>query len=138
MLLRKAHMKHPPKPKANPPQPSRSEAALGTFVVRLMDPATSFAERDRLVAALIGKPVAAPLMVERVEQTAGGFDLPESIRQGRTLLGTVEGTKLKVAARFASSRNRELDETAPGLSMRVRGQVSGWDSLFDRLIIDVM
>lgn len=132
-------MRQPPKPpqRPMPPQPSRSEAALGTLVVRLMDPMTTFAEREKLVSALVGKPVAAPVMVERVEQTAGGFELAENLRSGRTLIGTVEGSKLKVAARFPAARNAELDETSPGISVRVRGQVAGWDGLFDRLIINV-
>ena len=139
MLCNEANMKKPQHPPKAPPspQPTRSEAALGTFVVRLMDPATTFAERDKLVGALLGKPVAAPVMVERVEQTAGGFDLPEAIRAGRTVLGMVEGTKLKVACRYPSPRNTELDDTAAGLSLKVRGTVAGWDGLFDRLIIDV-
>lgn len=118
-------------------QPTRSEGALSTLVLRLMDPATTFSERDKLLNALKGKPVAAPVMVERIEQTAGGFDMPEPYRAGRTLLGVVEGTRLKVACRFRSERNGELDGTAPGLSVRVRGTMAGWDSLFDRLIIDV-
>lgn len=125
-----------PRGKSPPTPPSRSEAALGTLVVRLMDPATTFAERDKLVSTLTGKPVAAPVMVERVEQTAGGYELSDDLRHGRTLIGVVEGTKLRVAVRFGASRNKELDEASPGLSMRVRGQVAGWDALFDRLIIN--
>ncbi|CAG0930244.1 hypothetical protein PLCT1_01320 [Planctomycetaceae bacterium] len=131
-------MSKAPHPRGNsaPHPPTRSEAALGTLVVRLMDPSTTFAERDKLVAALTGKPVAAPVAVERVEQTAGGYELSDEMRQGRTLIGQVEGTKLKVAVRFAAVRNGEIDGTSPGLSIRVRGQVAGWDALFDRLIID--
>jgi hypothetical protein len=125
-----------PRGKAPPNPPTRSEAALGTLVVRLMDPATNFADRDKLVATLTGKPVAAPVMVERVEQTGGGYELSDEMRQGRTLIGVVEGTKLKVAVRFAARHNKELDQSAPGLSMKVRGQVAGWDALFDRLIIN--
>jgi len=125
-----------PRGKTPPNPPTRSEAALGTLVVRLMDPSTTFADRDKVVAALTGKPVAAPVMAERVEQTAGGYELSNELREGRTLIGQVEGTKLKVAVRFAASRNKEIDDTAPGLSVRVRGTVAGWDSLFDRLIIN--
>jgi hypothetical protein len=127
-----------PQGKSPPSPPTRSEAALGTLVIRLMDPNTTFAERDRVIAALTGKPVAAPVMVERVDQTGGGYELSDDMRQGRTLIGVVEGTKLRVAVRFGASRNKELDGTSPGLSVRIRGQVAGWDALFDRLIIDVV
>ncbi len=134
-------MKKPQKvPKANNAKspPTNSEATLGTLVFRLMDPMTSFADRAKLIATLTGKPVSAPLTAERVEQTAGGFELAEPLRSGRTVIGTVEGAKLKIAARFDASRNQELDALAPGLYIKVRGTVAGWDALFDRLIIDAV
>ncbi|HRJ80028.1 MAG: hypothetical protein HUU03_15375 [Planctomycetaceae bacterium] len=134
-----ATRKHAPHQKSKPQSalpPTRSEAAMGTLVARLVDPATSLAQRDKLLAMLMGKAVAAPVSIERVEQTAGGHEMAEALRGGRTLIGIVEGSKLKIAVRYPESRNAEVESFTRGLFIKVHGKVAGWDPLFERLIVE--
>lgn len=135
MAARKPVHSHKPRAQTALP-PTRSEAAMGTLVARLVDPATSLAQRDKLLTLLMGKAVAAPVSIERVEQTAGGPEMAEALRGGRTLIGVVEGSKLKIAVRYPESRNAEVESFTRGLFIKVHGKVAGWDTLFERLIVE--
>ena len=131
----------PPEPKRAPqpgPKPDNTPRGEGgTFVLfdKLGDGSLGSAERDALLEKLKMRPVSVPVVIDRVDYTSS-FDVPENLKDGRTVLGTINGLKTKVAVRFPKSRDRDVVNLRRGEPMTVQAKVSSWDALFDRLNVD--
>jgi hypothetical protein len=130
-----------PAPRQAPPPGPRPDNTPrgdgGTFVLfdKLGDGALGSAERDALLEKLKTRPVSVPVVIDRVDYTSS-FDVPENLKDGRTVLGTINGLKTKVAVRFPKSRDRDVVNLRRGEPMTVQAKVTSWDALFDRLNVD--
>lgn len=130
-----------PAPKSAPlpgPRPDNTPRGNGgTFVLfdQLGDASLGSTERDALIEKLRARPVTIPVLIDRVDYTSS-FDVAESLKDGRTVLGTINGLRTKVAVRFPKSRDRDVVNLRRGEPMTVQANVSSWDALFDRLNVD--
>jgi|GEM_PF-1758089 len=127
-------------PKAAQPGPKPDNTPRGdggTFVLfdKLGDNSLGSTERDTLLEKLKARPVSVPVVIDRVDYTSS-FDVPENLKDGRTVLGTINGLSTKVAVRFPKSRDRDVVNLRRGEPMTVQARVNSWDALFDRLNVD--
>lgn len=144
----------PPKftpPKFEPPKfeskfatPARAEASPAgepnTFeelVARLSDSKLFSSDREKLVSRFKERVFVVKIDIERVERTFG-FDLPEKLRDGRTVEGRIPGKDVRVAARYPASENERLDHLQSGTSAEVQGYIASWDDLFKKAVLNAL
>lgn len=119
-----------------PDNTPRGDGGTLAMLDKLSDASLMSNERDAMVQKLGSDRITISVVIDRVELTSA-FDVPEGLKDGRTVLGNVNGLRTKVAARFAGIMNPELVKLKRGESLTVQGRVAGWDGLYDRVNIDV-
>ncbi|MCC6575681.1 MAG: hypothetical protein IT462_18015 [Planctomycetes bacterium] len=120
---------------AQPTSKSEPPAAqpLEDVLKRLSSPGLTSDEREKLVAAITGKSCALTATVERVDWTSD-LSLPSDMRSGRTAICKYTGAT--IAARFAESRNAEIDALSTGAALELRGTVAGWEDFYGRILVN--
>lgn len=121
-------------PAASKP-PQGQSASLEALVEKLADRAMMSRQREELIAGNAAQTWPLEINVERVDRTFG-FDLPDSLRDGRTVEGSLPGAEWKVAMRFPKARNAELDKLRHGGVLKAEGSVAAWDDLFRKVTLD--
>lgn len=91
-------------------------------------------DRDKLVQANASRVWPVKVKIERVDSTFG-FDIPDSLRDGKTVEGELPGGT-KVTVRFPKSRNAELEKLHSGNEVSAIASVAGWDDLFKKLTLN--
>lgn len=129
--------KQAPLPGPKPDNTPRGDGGAFGLLDKLADTSLGSTERDTLIAKLQAQPISIPVVIDRVEYTSS-FDVPEALKDGRTVLGTVNGLRTKVAVRFGKARERDIVNLRRGEPMTVQARVSSWDALFDRLNADAL
>jgi hypothetical protein len=75
------------------------------------------------------------LIVTNVARTFGGsFDA--SLRNGRTVVGRVEGVSCEVAVVFPEDQNDDVEQWSAGSSQKITGRPLEWDSISERLVLE--
>ncbi len=113
-----------------------TEGAAGSFkelVEQLARPGSMSSEREKIIAANSRIEWPLEVTVDRIDRTFG-FDVPDSLRDGRTVEGHVGD--LKVAVRLGKSHNAEIDKLRSGANVSLRAAVAGWDDLFKKLTLN--
>ncbi len=126
-----------PLPGPKPDNTPRGDGGAFGLLDKLADTSIGSTERDTLIEKLRARPISIPVVIERVEYTSS-FDVPEALKDGRTVLGTVNGLSTKIAVRFGKQRERDLVNLRRGQPMTVQAKVSSWDALFDRINADAL
>lgn len=124
-----------PLPGPKPDNTPRSDGGVFFLFDQLGDASLGSMERESLLEKLKGKAVSIPVIVDRVDFTSS-FDVPDRLKDGRTVIGTINGIKTKVALRFPKARDRDISNLRRGTPITAQASVSGWDALFDRVIAD--
>ncbi|MCC6465259.1 MAG: hypothetical protein IT463_07975 [Planctomycetes bacterium] len=126
------------KPPAAKPADTPAEArTLEELIARLSDSAIFTRDREQILASHRERVFVVRAKVERIDRTFG-FDLPDALRDGRTLEGEVPGKGIKLHVRYPASRNAELDRLSPGTELDVQAVMANWDDLFKRATMDAM
>jgi hypothetical protein len=126
-----------PLPGPKPDNTPRGDGGAFGLLDKLGDNSIGSSERDALIEKLRARPISIPVVIDRVEYTSS-FDVPEALKDGRTVLGTVNGLSTKIAVRFGKARERDLANLRRGQPMTVQAKVSSWDALFDRINADAI
>ncbi len=93
-------------------------------------------ERSQVVAASEGQVFDVAIIVDRVSTTLGMNDeLTRSHRQGRTILGTIAGTKQEVQLFAQQLNNSRVDAIARDEVWECKATVQKWDTLYNRLVM---
>jgi hypothetical protein len=112
------------------------EGAAGSFkeiVEQLSKPGSMSSEREKIIAANAKMEWPLEVTVDRIDRTFG-FDVPDSLRDGRTIEGHVGD--MKVAVRLSKARNAEIDKLRSGENVSLRAAAAGWDDLFKKLTLN--
>lgn len=121
---------------ATPEAPQQAQAAsFEGLIEQLADRKLMSRQREELIKSNAGHFWPLTLKAERVDRTFG-FDLPDALRDGRTIEGEIDGREWKVAVRFPKARNAELDKLKAGQPLTVSAKVAAWDDLFKRVTVD--
>ena len=91
-------------------------------------------DRETLIDAHSDKAWEVEITVDRVESSFG-FDLPDNLRDGKTIEGHLEDGS-KFAIRFPKSKNDEVGGARRGDTMKVWGKLTKWDDLFKKATLD--
>ncbi len=123
-----------------PTQPAKSApvldiASFDQLVAKLGEAGMFSGERDKLMDQVQDRVFIFEIQVERVERTFS-FDLPDKLRDGRTIEGKIVGKDIRVAARFPASDNEKLDRVQGGVKLEVQGCLAKWDDLFKKATLN--
>jgi len=115
---------------------AKTEAvSFDDLVKRLSQGGMFSSDRDKILAQYKDRVFILQVEVTRIERTFG-FDLPDNMRDGRTIEGQVKGKEIKVAARYPASENQRLDRMQSGVTVEVQGSLAGWDDLFKKATLN--
>jgi hypothetical protein len=117
------------------PAPNAEALSFDDLVQKLSQSGLFSSDRDKILAQYRDRVFILRLEVERVERTFG-FDLPDNLRDGRTVEGRVSGKDLRVAARYPAGENERLDRMQPGVVIEVQGSLAAWDDLFKKATLN--
>jgi len=93
-------------------------------------------ERSQVISAAGDKVFDVTIIVDRISTTLGmNDDLGEAHRQGRTILGTIAGTKQEVQLFAQQANNSHVDAVARNEVWECKATVQKWDSLYNRLVM---
>lgn len=109
--------------------------SFGGLMGMLGDGALMSSQREEIIKRHTGKAWPVELVVERVENT-WGFDVPDSLRDGKTVEAHLKGSQTKVAVRFPKPRNEEIGKLRSGAELKVDGNLAAWDDLFKKATLD--
>lgn len=116
-------------------------AGVGGSLSEILDKLTvsSFmsSDRDEIIKSNTGRSFEFELVVDRVDKTFG-FDVPENLRDGRTIEAQLKGGDGKLEVRLPKGRNAEIDALRSGATLKVRGTLAAWDDLFKKAKFDVV
>jgi hypothetical protein len=125
-----------PKPfEAQPDEPVVDTVhSLDALIVMLGNSSLMSSQREEIVKQHAGTEWPVEFTIDRVENT-WGFDLPEAMKDGKTVEGHAGDRKL--ALRFPKARNDEIGRLRHGESLKARGRLAAWDDLFKKATLDV-
>lgn len=92
-------------------------------------------ERDAMLERLARRREHLTLIVEAVQWTSV-LGVSEPYRDGRRVVGAIEGSDVVVAVHLPPARNETADALARGDSLRVRAACTGWDGIYDRALFE--
>lgn len=131
--LEPADVIQPVEPPAESIPPSEPEVAgLAPLFESLAATGRYSSERQAIVDRASSQSHEIDVAVERVERTYA-FDVPEALRNGRTVIGTLAGTEHKVAVQAAAASNDVMDDLQAGQTLRTRAFPAKWNIVHDRL-----
>lgn len=125
-----------PKPYQAPAAESAEPEPVGGFddiVKSLVETSMSF-ERDKIIKANASRVWPVSIKVDRVDSTFG-FDIPDSLKDGKTVDGELDGGT-KVTLRLPKSRNDEIGKLHSGDKLNAIAGIAGWDDLFKKLTLN--
>ena len=82
--------------------------------------------------AVANQTFSLTLNIERVSSTYS-WDKNSQYNDGKTLIGTLEGTDQQIQILIPSDRNDQMNQLKAGDSWTGTGQITGRDSLFHRI-----
>jgi hypothetical protein len=120
-------------PTQSGPAKQAASGSLKQLVEALSKPGSMSSEREKIIAANAKMEWPLEVTVDRIDSTFG-FDVPDSLRDGRTIEGHVGD--MRVAVRLSKARNAEIDKLRSGESVSLRAAAAGWDDLFKKLTLN--
>lgn len=116
-------------------EPAAAEATGGfdDVIASLVAASMSF-DRDKIIQANANRVWPVTVKVERVDSTFG-FDVPDSLKDGKTIEGELAGGT-KVTLRLPKSRNDEVGKLHGGGEVKAIAGIAGWDDLFKKLTLN--
>ncbi len=126
-----------PKPAAEVAKPAAKGGArtLEELIERLSDRALLSKDREDLIKAHYDRVWMLDVVIDRIDRSFG-FDLPEKLRDGRTIEATLPGKDMKLIVRYPASRNAEMDKHRSGEKLSIEASLHGWDDLFKKATLD--
>ncbi|MCB9932308.1 MAG: hypothetical protein H6841_02685 [Planctomycetes bacterium] len=92
-------------------------------------------QREEIIKRHTGKAWQVELVVERVDNT-WGFDVPDDLRDGKTVEAHLKGSSTKLAVRYPKARNEEIGKLRSGAELKAGGTLAAWDDLFKKATLD--
>lgn len=126
-----------PKPAAEAAKPGAKGGArtLEDLIERLSDRALLSKDREDLIKAHYDRIWMLDVVIDRIDRSFG-FDLPEKLRDGRTIEASLPGKDMKLVVRYPASRNAEMDKHRSGEKLSIEASLHGWDDLFKKATLD--
>jgi len=125
-----------PAPPAEPPPPEPAPVeptvSLEETCSLLNDSGQDSADQARIMEAVANQTFSLTLNIERVSSTYS-WDKNSQYNDGKTLIGTLEGTDQQIQILIPSDRNDQMNQLKAGDSWTGTGQITGRDSLFHRI-----
>jgi hypothetical protein len=121
----------PPQPEPKPAPADRPDFAA--FAARLGERSLLSARRDEILREHADIRWPLTVSVESVSRTFG-FSLPEELRDGRTVEGSVGGVNVHV--RLPKDRSEEVRNLRRGDTFTAEAKAVAWDDLFKRVTLD--
>jgi hypothetical protein len=122
-----------PRPIDEPAPEGEVAGSFDALIEMLSDSSLMSSDREDIIERHEDMEWPFELTVDRVDNT-WGFDLPEGLRDGKTVEG--HAGERKFAARFPKARNPEIGSLRSGASVKARGKLSAWDDLFKKATLD--
>lgn len=120
---------------ATPASKGGEARTLDELIARLSDRALMSKDREDLIKAHFQRVWMLEVVIDRIDRSFG-FDLPENMRDGRTIEASVPGKDMKLVVRYPASRNGEMDKHRSGEKLSIEGSLHGWDDLFKKATLD--
>ena len=115
-----------------PPEPVPPTINLDETCSLLNDSGQDSADQARVMEAVANQTFNLTLNIERVSSTYS-WDKNSQYNDGKTLIGTLEGTDHQIQILIPSDRNDQINQLKAGDSWTGTGQITGRDSLFHRI-----
>ena len=101
----------------------------------LGDSSLMSSQREEIIKRHTGRAWQVELVVERVDNT-WGFDVPDELRDGKTVEAHLKGSSTKLAVRYPKARNDEIGKLRSGTELTAGGTLAAWDDLFKKATLD--
>jgi len=125
-----------PAPPAEPPPPEPAPVeptvSLEETCSLLNDSGQDSADQARIMEAVANQTFDLTLTIERVSSTYS-WDKNSKYNDGKTLIGTLEGTDHQVQILIPSDRNDQMNQLKAGDTWTGTGRITSRDSLFRRV-----
>ena len=125
----------PARPAAAADAPATPPSASLDTLQRLAQVQDDSLARGSLLEELVGSVIEARLVVDHVTWTTRS-GVSREMTGGRTVVGKIGETKVAIC--FPKDRSDALRALSLGATMPIQARVSGWDSLYSRLDLDIV
>lgn len=90
-------------------------------------------QRTEIVRAANGSPMVASISIERMVSTIGSMVGDEAYDSGKTVSGTIDGTRQAIQVLAKPSSTPVLERLQPGDSWQTTISLTEWDTLYNRI-----
>jgi sporulation-control protein spo0M len=115
-----------------PVEPAKAAISLEETCQLLNESGHDTLDQARIMEAVAKQTFSLTLSIERVSSTYS-WDKNSQYNDGKTLIGTLEGTNQQIQILIPSDRNDQMNQLKAGDSWTGTGQITGRDSLFHRI-----
>jgi hypothetical protein len=123
-----------PKPFEGPERAAGAMAAdFEGLMAMLGESSLMSTDREAIIERHAGRKWSVDIVVDRVDNT-WGFDLPEALKDGKTVEG--HAGERKLAVRFPKDKNAEIGGLRSGAALTAHGKLAAWDDLFKKATLD--
>jgi hypothetical protein len=128
-----------PEPAAPVPEPVAA-VATGDFadlpgIVERLAKANFTSEREKIVAEVAGQAFSLTIIASAVESTSS-FDASGDMKDGKTLIGKVEGLDREVAVQVSKRKSEDIGFSVKDEVFTLQATLIGWKSLYDRPLFE--
>lgn len=90
-------------------------------------------QRSEIVRAAAGSPLVVSISIERMVSTIGSMVGDEAYDSGKTVSGTIDGTRQAIQVLAKPSSTPDLERLRPGDSWQTTISLTEWDTLYNRI-----
>lgn len=106
---------------------------LGELATRIAAVSRHGHGRADVIASVLGTVFDANIIVDRVNSSMGVTTIQPGYEDGKTVVGTIQGTDQSIQVMTPKSLNDDVGNLRRGSEWQVPITILGWDSLFDRI-----
>jgi len=116
----------------HPAAASGGEADLVSIAESILAASRFGFERERIVEENIDSAFACAIRISKVDRTYS-YSSDDRFRNGRTVVGRIEGTECEASLLTPQSRNEEIDALDSGQTLEAQCVLLKWNTIYDRL-----
>lgn len=111
----------------------KSAASIMDLVTQLNAVSRHSTQRAEIVKAAAGSSMAVSITIERVVSTIGSMVNDEAYDSGKTVSGTIDGTRQAIQVLAKPSSTPVIERLSPGDSWQTTISPVEWDTLYNRI-----